>query len=125
MSVWDIAISEGHGDAAVELIKRGAETGRKDKDERLALDLAPDMKVSLSVWHSVRAWRVRGRWLTRTDTEIYTSMCRDRGDRGGNGHEMNDLRKCMGRFQCIINNNDPDTMYILQYDYKRFRRPLI
>jgi 26S proteasome non-ATPase regulatory subunit 10 len=41
------AIAEGHGDAAVVLLKAGAETDKKDSTGALALDLAPDAKVSL------------------------------------------------------------------------------
>jgi 26S proteasome non-ATPase regulatory subunit 10 len=43
------AIAEGHGDAAVVLLKAGAETDKKDTSGALALDLAPDAKVSLTV----------------------------------------------------------------------------
>lgn len=43
------AIAEGHGDAAVVLLKAGAETDKKDGNGALALDLAPDAKVSLTV----------------------------------------------------------------------------
>ncbi|KAF8475577.1 26S proteasome non-ATPase regulatory subunit 10 [Kalaharituber pfeilii] len=39
------AIAEGHGDAALELLKAGAETDKKDVDGMLALQLAPDKKV--------------------------------------------------------------------------------
>lgn len=42
-----LAISEGHGDAALVLLKAGAETDKKDVDEHLAIDLAPDIKVFL------------------------------------------------------------------------------
>lgn len=40
-----IAISEGHGDAALFLLKQGAETDKRDNDGKLAIDLAPDSKV--------------------------------------------------------------------------------
>lgn len=40
------AVAEGHGDVAVELLRRGAESGRLDKEGNLALKLAPDQKVS-------------------------------------------------------------------------------
>lgn len=40
------AVAEGHGDVAVELLKRGAESGLLDKEGNLALKLAPDQKVS-------------------------------------------------------------------------------
>ncbi|KAI9371404.1 ankyrin repeat-containing domain protein [Aspergillus egyptiacus] len=39
------AISEGHGDAAITLLKAGAEVDKKDSEGRLAIDMAPDMKV--------------------------------------------------------------------------------
>lgn len=43
-----LAISEGHGDTALALIKAGAETDKKDVDDHLAIDLAPDIKVVFS-----------------------------------------------------------------------------
>ena len=42
-------ISEGHGDAALELLKAGVETDKRDAEGNLAIDLAPDKKVS--PWH--------------------------------------------------------------------------
>lgn len=39
------AISEGHGDAAIQLLKAGAEADKRDSDGNLAIDLAPDSKV--------------------------------------------------------------------------------
>ncbi|KAL2872033.1 ankyrin repeat domain-containing protein [Aspergillus lucknowensis] len=39
------AISEGHGDAALTLLKAGAETDKRDGEGKLAIDLAPDVKV--------------------------------------------------------------------------------
>ena len=39
------AISEGHGDAAVAVLKAGAETTKRDVDGHLAIELAPDSKV--------------------------------------------------------------------------------
>ncbi|KAI7091348.1 hypothetical protein KC356_g790 [Hortaea werneckii] len=39
------AIAEGHGDAAVVLLKAGAETAKRDGSGMLAIDLAPDAKV--------------------------------------------------------------------------------
>lgn len=49
------AISEGHGDAAIHLLKAGAEADKRDSDGHLAIDLAPDTKVgsfavSCGVW---------------------------------------------------------------------------
>lgn len=41
----DPAIAEGHGDAAVELLKAGADSEKEDKDGHLPIDLAPDVKV--------------------------------------------------------------------------------
>ncbi len=46
MTALHHAISEGHGDAAVELLKAGVETDRKDGEGRVAIELAPDSKVS-------------------------------------------------------------------------------
>lgn len=40
-----LAISEGHGDTALALLRAGAETDKKDIDGHLAIDLAPDAKV--------------------------------------------------------------------------------
>jgi 26S proteasome non-ATPase regulatory subunit 10 len=42
-----VAISEGHGDAALLLLKEGAESNKKDIEGRLAIDTAPDSKVRL------------------------------------------------------------------------------
>ena len=39
------AVAEGHGDAAVTLLKAGAETDKQDLEGKLALDLAPDKEV--------------------------------------------------------------------------------
>lgn len=39
------AISEGHGDTALVLLKAGGETDKRDVDGNLAIDLAPDKKV--------------------------------------------------------------------------------
>ena len=39
------AIAEGHGDAAIQLLKAGAEADKRDADGHLAIDLAPDAKV--------------------------------------------------------------------------------
>ncbi|KAH0424778.1 hypothetical protein CcaCcLH18_11334 [Colletotrichum camelliae] len=39
------AVAEGHGDAAVALLKAGADCSKKNHDGCLALDLAPDIEV--------------------------------------------------------------------------------
>lgn len=41
------AISEGHGDAAIMLLKAGAETDKRDSGGCLAIELAPDVKVCI------------------------------------------------------------------------------
>ena len=41
-----LAIAEGNGDAALELLKAGADTDKRDVEGKLAIDLAPDTKVS-------------------------------------------------------------------------------
>lgn len=43
------AISEGHGDAAILLLKAGAEADKRDSTGSLAIDLAPDSKVIFSL----------------------------------------------------------------------------
>lgn len=40
------AISEGHGEAAILLLKSGADAEKRDGDGKLAIDLVPDAKVS-------------------------------------------------------------------------------
>ncbi|KAL5115233.1 putative ankyrin-repeat protein [Pleosporales sp. CAS-2024a] len=45
MTALHHAISEGHGDAALLLLTRGAEFDKKDKDDHVPLDLAPDAKT--------------------------------------------------------------------------------
>jgi 26S proteasome non-ATPase regulatory subunit 10 len=49
------AIAEGHGDAAVTLLKRGAKTDGKDKEGKLAIELAPDRKIRLFVLNAAKA----------------------------------------------------------------------
>ncbi|PGH17678.1 hypothetical protein AJ79_01040 [Helicocarpus griseus UAMH5409] len=39
------AISEGHGEAALVLLRAGAEVDKKDRNDKLAIELAPDVKV--------------------------------------------------------------------------------
>ncbi|KAL2105555.1 hypothetical protein VUR80DRAFT_8170 [Thermomyces stellatus] len=39
------AIAEGHGDAAVTLLKAGCDSAKRDRDGLLAIDLAPDKEV--------------------------------------------------------------------------------
>ncbi|KAJ5677856.1 uncharacterized protein N7477_003489 [Penicillium maclennaniae] len=45
MTALHHAISEGHGDAAILLLKSGAEPEKRDADGRLAIALVPDDKV--------------------------------------------------------------------------------
>ena len=66
------AISEGHGDAAVCLLRAGAESDKRDQDGYLAIDLAPDKSVSMpfpslildSVGQAVAE-------MSRVDTTVY------------------------------------------------------
>ena len=51
MLMRGIAISEGHGDAAMSLLRAGAEADKRDSDGYLAIDLAPDKQVGI---HSLR-----------------------------------------------------------------------
>lgn len=45
MTALHHAVSEGHGDAALVLLTSGAEWDVRDRDEHVALDLAPDAKT--------------------------------------------------------------------------------
>jgi 26S proteasome non-ATPase regulatory subunit 10 len=45
MTALHHAISEGHGQAALELLKAGAETDKENVDGKRAIELAPDSKV--------------------------------------------------------------------------------
>jgi 26S proteasome non-ATPase regulatory subunit 10 len=45
MTALHHAMSEGHGDAALLLLTRGAEFDKKDNHEQVPLDLAPDAKM--------------------------------------------------------------------------------
>lgn len=47
------AVSEGHGDAAILLLKAGAEAEKRDNDGRLAIDLVPDDKVRYLIFYVV------------------------------------------------------------------------
>jgi 26S proteasome non-ATPase regulatory subunit 10 len=40
------AIAEGHGDVALELLRSGAESDKRDAEGNLPIKLAPDMKVA-------------------------------------------------------------------------------
>lgn len=55
MTAWfPLAIAEGHGDAAVVLLKAGIEPLTKDKDGHIPIELAPDAKVERSFF--VDSW---------------------------------------------------------------------
>ncbi|KAK2761559.1 hypothetical protein FQN54_001387 [Arachnomyces sp. PD_36] len=45
MTALHQAVSEGHGEAALMLLRAGAEADKRDGEGRLAVELAPDMKV--------------------------------------------------------------------------------
>lgn len=47
MTALHHAVSEGHGDAVILLLKSGAEADKRDGEGRLAIDLVPDAKVRL------------------------------------------------------------------------------
>ena len=48
------AIAEGHGDAAVTLLKKGADTDVKDGEGKLAIELAPDRKVGTFILNAAK-----------------------------------------------------------------------
>ena len=56
MTALHHAISEGHGDAAILLLKSGAEPEKRDADGRLAIALVPDDKVSAYLCSGGRAY---------------------------------------------------------------------
>ena len=53
MTALHHAVVEGQGDAAMFLLKNGAEWGKKDREERTAIELAPDQKVRDYILQSV------------------------------------------------------------------------
>lgn len=57
MTALHHAVSEGHGDAAVFLLKEGAEHDKRDSNGNLAIQLAPDVKVCLKSIASFRQQR--------------------------------------------------------------------
>ena len=49
------AISEGHGEAALVLLRAGAETDIRDGNDNLAIELAPDSKVGFRLlWETLK-----------------------------------------------------------------------
>jgi 26S proteasome non-ATPase regulatory subunit 10 len=46
MTALHQAVSEGHGEAALVLLRAGAEADKRDRDDHLAIELTPDTKVS-------------------------------------------------------------------------------
>lgn len=62
----DVAIAEGHGDTALVLLKAGAELDKRDRDGKLAIDLAPDAKVK-----SVVGCDLMRQTLTRKQVKQY------------------------------------------------------
>lgn len=52
MTALHHAISEGHGDAALLLLTAGAEYDKKDNDQHVPLDLAPDAKTRKFIVHA-------------------------------------------------------------------------
>lgn len=50
------AICEGHGEAALTLLRAGAETDKRDQDDHLAIDLTPDAMVSFFFGSFLFCW---------------------------------------------------------------------
>ncbi|KAL2363938.1 hypothetical protein RJZ56_003147 [Blastomyces dermatitidis] len=46
------AIAEGNGEAALVLLRAGAEVDKRDKNDKLAIELAPDVKVRKYIFES-------------------------------------------------------------------------
>lgn len=71
------AISEGHGDAAILLMKAGTDLEKRDGEGNLAIDLAPDTKVRV-----VRSLlKVSCFNMAYAGSEIYPTDCRARRHR--------------------------------------------
>jgi hypothetical protein len=77
------AISEGHGDAAIQLLKAGAEPEKRDGDGRLAMDLTPDPKVKGFHVHCKMTFRSvqANRNAKYTGSEIHLTNSRTRRHR--------------------------------------------
>jgi 26S proteasome non-ATPase regulatory subunit 10 len=73
------AISEGHGDAAILLMKAGADLEKTDSDGHLAIDLAPDTKVKS--YFALLKSRYYSNAKSHQGPKIYPSDCRARGHR--------------------------------------------
>jgi len=71
------AVSEGHGDTAVVLLKAGAEVDKKDFDGHLAIELAPDAKVLLL---SIATSNDKKLTLSKA-SKVHRSKCRTRRHR--------------------------------------------
>jgi len=52
MTALHHAISEGHGDGAVFLLKEGAQSDKRDSEGNLAIQLAPDVKIKTFILQS-------------------------------------------------------------------------
>ena len=60
LSALHHAIAEGHGDAAIFLLKAGAEADKRDADGQLAIDMVPDAKVDIPLCFSSRLMEIHG-----------------------------------------------------------------
>ena len=69
-------MSEGHADAALTLLKAGAESHKRDADDFLAIDLAPDNKVRMQC----KAGEADSD--LSSDTQVHPPGSRTRGHRG-------------------------------------------
>jgi 26S proteasome non-ATPase regulatory subunit 10 len=77
MTALHHAVSEGHGDAAVFLLKAGAEHDKRDGNGNLAIQLAPDVKVCSE---SKIIWRMEVRLMRwNKDQNIHPPKRRARG----------------------------------------------
>lgn len=72
------AISEGHGEAALVLLRAGAETDKRDNEGKLAIELAPDTKVCGITPEASLIFLI---FLVLSGSEVHFAGCRARRNR--------------------------------------------
>lgn len=74
MTALHHAISEGHGDTAILLLKSGADAEKRDSDGKLAIELVPDDKVC-SIYTSGTSTAANPSILLPTGQTVYSANC--------------------------------------------------
>jgi len=81
MTALHHAIAEGQGDAAIFLLKSGADAEKRDSDGRLAIALVPDDKVSALPCFGVVYTLLTANLSISTGQAVYPANSRKRRDR--------------------------------------------